>query len=290
MPSPDAIAARRAGFRKLHESGCFVLPNPWDPGTARYLQHLGFAALATTSAGFAFSRGLPDSGAAVPVDLVLDHVADIVGATDLPVNADFQSGYAADAEGVAANVLRCAARGVAGLSIEDVPDAPGDSDDAGTGLYPLDEAVERVRAARRALDGAPGSDGQVLLTARTECYLVGVDDPLGTALERLPAFAAAGADVLYAPGVTAPDEIRSIVEAVAPKPVNLLVSGDEAGLSVADAAGLGIRRISLGSGLNRVAWGAFVRAATTLAEQGSFADFPRGGVSHGDLHRLFGGG
>jgi 2-methylisocitrate lyase-like PEP mutase family enzyme len=283
MPSPDAFAERRAEFRRLHESGCFVLPNPWDPGTARYLQHLGFPALATTSAGFAFGRGLPDTGSAVPVGMVLDHVAEIVGATALPVNADFQSGYAPDPDGVAANVARCAATGVAGLSIEDLPDQPGAE------LYPLDEAVARVRAARAALDAAPGSDGRVLLTARTEAYLVEVDDPLGAALERLPAFAEAGADVLYAPGVTAPDQIRSIVGAVAPKPVNLLVSGD-IGLSVDDVAALGVRRISLGSGLNRVAWGAFVGAATTLAEQGSFAGFTRGGVSHGDLDRLFRGG
>jgi 2-methylisocitrate lyase-like PEP mutase family enzyme len=283
MPSPDALAARRADFRQLHESGCFVLPNPWDPGTARYLQHLGFPALATTSAGFAFSRALPDVGSALPVDLVLDHVADIVAATDLPVNADFQSGYAPDPEGVAANVLRCAATGVAGLSIEDQPD------ERGAPLYPLDRAVERVRAARAALDGAPDRDDQVLLTARTECYLVGADDPLGTALERLPAFAEAGADVLYAPGVFAPDEIRAIVEAVAPKPVNLLVPGD-VGVTVDDVAALGVRRISLGSGLNRVAWDAFVRAATALAEEGSFGAFTRGGVSHGDLDRLFGGG
>jgi 2-methylisocitrate lyase-like PEP mutase family enzyme len=282
-PSPDAIAARRDEFHRLHESGCFVMPNPWDPGTAHYLQHLGFKALATTSAGFAFGRALPDTGSAVPAALVVDHVADVVGATDLPVNADFQSGYAPDPEGVAANVLRCAATGAAGLSIEDQPD------ERGAPLYPLDQAVERVRAARAALDGAPGSDGRVLLTARTEGYLVGLDDPLANALERLPAFAEAGADVLYAPGVFAPDDIRAIVAAVAPKPVNLLVPGD-VGLSVAAVADLGVRRISLGSGLNRVAWNAFVQAATTLAEEGSFASFGRGGVSHGDLDRLFGGG
>jgi 2-methylisocitrate lyase-like PEP mutase family enzyme len=282
MPSSDEIDARRAEFRRLHESGCFVLPNPWDTGTARYLEHLGFPALATTSGGFAFREGLPDTGVAVPVDLVLDHVAEIVGATGLPVNADFQSGYAPEPDGVAANVRRCAATGVAGLSIEDLPDEPG------AGLYPLDIAVERVRAARAALDRSPGSDSQVLLTARTECYLVRVDDPLGTALERLPAFAEAGADVLYAPGVTAPDEIRAIVETVAPKPVNLLVPGD-IGLSVDDVAALGVRRISVGSALNRAAWGGFVRAATTLAEQGSFAAFDGGGISYAELNRLFGG-
>ena len=285
MPSPDALAARRAEFRRLHESGCFVMPNPWDPGTARYLQHLGFPALATTSAGFAFGRGLPDTGSAVPVDAVLDHAAEIAGATDLPVNVDFQSGYAADPEGVAANVLRCAATGVAGLSIEDLPDEPTGPEP----LYPLDEAVARVRAARAALDRAPGSDGQVLLTARTEAYLVGVDDPLAVALERLPAFAEAGADVLYAPVVVAdPHDVRAIVAAVAPKPVNLLVPGD-VGLSVDDVAALGVRRISLGSGLNRVAWNAVDRAVRKLAEEGSFAGFDRGGISHHDLDQLFRG-
>jgi 2-methylisocitrate lyase-like PEP mutase family enzyme len=283
MPSSDAIAARREEFRRLHGSGCFVLPNPWDAGTARYLQHLGFPALATTSAGFAFTLALPDTGASVPVDLVLEHVADIVGATGLPVNADFQSGYAPEPEDVAENVRRCAATGVAGLSIEDLPDDPG------AALYPLDRAVERVRAARAALDGAAGSDSQVLLTARTECYLMRVDDPLGTALERLPAFAAAGADVLYAPGVTAPDEIRAIVGAVAPKPVNLLVAGD-IGLAVDDVAALGVRRISVGSALNQAAWAGFARAATTLAEQGSFADFEHTGISYAELYRLFSGG
>jgi 2-methylisocitrate lyase-like PEP mutase family enzyme len=284
QPSPDGIAARRAAFRRLHESGCFVLPNPWDVGTARYLQHLGFPALATTSGGFAFREGLPDTGGeAMSVDLVLDHVAEIVGATDLPVNADFQSGYAADPDGVAANVARCAATGAAGVSIEDLPDGPG------TALYPLDEAVARVRAARAALDGAPGSDGQVLLTARTEAYLMGVDDPLATALERLPAFAEAGADVLYAPGVTAPDEIRAIVGAVAPKPVNLLVGGD-IGFTVDDVAALGVRRVSVGSGLNRQAWGGFARAATALAEKGSFAAFASDGISYAELNGLFGGG
>jgi 2-methylisocitrate lyase-like PEP mutase family enzyme len=278
LPGPDAIAARRSEFRRLHEAGCFVLPNPWDAGTARYLQHLGFAALATTSAGFAFSRGLPDDDSAVGLDMAVDHVAEIVGATDLPVNADFQSGYAHDPDGVAANVLRCAATGVAGLSIEDLtgePDAP---------LHPLDLAVDRIRAARAALDDA-GSDSRVLLTARTECYLVGVDDPLGTALERLTAFAEAGADVLYAPGVKAPDEIRAIVGAVAPRPVNLLISSD-IGLSVDGAAALGVRRISVGSALARAAWGGFIRAATTIAREGVFTAFD-GGTPHGDLNRLF---
>jgi 2-methylisocitrate lyase-like PEP mutase family enzyme len=281
MPSTDEIDARRTAFRRLHESGCFVLPNPWDVGTARYLQHLGFPALATTSGGFAFSRGLPDTDEAVPIDLVLEHVTEIVGATGLPVNADFQSGYAPDADGVGANVLRCAATGVAGLSIEDL------SGDPAAPLYPLDVAVDRVRAARAALDGAPGGDAQVLLTARTECYLVGVDDPLAVARERLAAFAEAGADVLYAPGVTAPDEIGELVAAVAPRPVNLLVSGD-IGLSVADVAALGVRRISVGSALARTAWGGVVRAATALAEQGSFAGLD-GAAPYGELNRLFDG-
>jgi 2-methylisocitrate lyase-like PEP mutase family enzyme len=264
-------------FRALHESGCFVMPNPWDVGTALYLERLGFKAIATTSSGFAFSRGLPDSTAAVPLAVMLEHIAEIAGAASVPVNADFLSSYADEPEGVAANVTLCVETGVAGLSIED------STGDEASPLYERTLAIERVRAARAAID-ATGS--QVVLTARCEAWLVGDPDPARTALDRLVAFADAGADCLYAPGVTDPERIATIVEAVAPKPVNVLVSSPVLGLSVAVLADLGVRRISVGSGLARVAWGAFVRAATGLAEKGSFDGFA-GSTSHAELDSFF---
>jgi 2-methylisocitrate lyase-like PEP mutase family enzyme len=253
-----------AAFRDLHASGCFVLPNPWDVGSAVYLRHLGFKALTTTSAGFAFSRGLPDSVSAVPRDLMLGHISEVVGATPLPVNADFQTGYADEPESLAANVLLCIATGVAGLSIED---ATGDS---ATPLYEFDLAVERIRAARNAIDA---SGIPVVLTARCEAWLVGQTDPVRVALERLSAFAEAGADCLFAPGVREPDDIAAIVKAVSPKPVNVLVSAPNPALSVSRLTDLGVRRISVGSALARVAWGAFMRAAQSIAETGSFDAF-----------------
>jgi 2-methylisocitrate lyase-like PEP mutase family enzyme len=271
---------RRATFRRLHESGCFVIPNPWDVGTARTLAQLGFEALATTSAGFSFGRGLPDDPAAVGVDAVLGHVAEIVAATDLPVNADFQSGYAPDAAGVAANVRRCVETGVAGLSIEDA--RGGDPGDAGSALFDRAEAVERVRAARAAIDE---SGSGVLLTARAECFLVGHPDPLGESIARLQAYAEAGADVLYAPGVRAPDDIRAIIDAVRPLPVNVLMAADT-GLRVGDLADLGARRVSVGSALSRVAWGAFLAAARELADDGSFG-WLGGAASFPELNALF---
>ncbi|MBA2705300.1 MAG: isocitrate lyase/phosphoenolpyruvate mutase family protein [Blastocatellia bacterium] len=251
-------------FRALHESGCFVLPNPWDAGTAVYLQHLGFDAVATTSAGFAFSRALPDAVSAVPVDLVLAHVREIVEATTLPVNADFQNCYADDPEGVGANVARCIATGVAGLSVED---ATGDDSSP---LYDFDLALDRVKAARSAIDA---SGIPVLLTARCEAWLVGDPDPLRTSLKRLIAFAGAGAECLYAPGVTKPDEIAAIVKAVAPKPVNVLVSTNNCDFTVSQLADLGVRRVSVGAALARVAWGAFIGSARDIKETGSFKTF-----------------
>jgi 2-methylisocitrate lyase-like PEP mutase family enzyme len=268
--------ARRAAFRALHERGCFVIPNPWDPGTAAYLQHLGFPALATSSAGFAFARGLPDDGRAVTRDMALGHIAEVVAATDLPVNADFQAGYADDPEGVARNVALCVATGVAGLSIEDA------TGDASHPLYDLPLAVERVRAARAAIDASASG---VLLTARAECFMVGHPDPLPESIRRLQAYAAAGADVLYAPGPTRSEDLRAIVSAVAPKPVNVLMGGG-AGLRTSDLAALGARRISVGSGLARTAWGAFARAARALADEGSFAGF-EGALPYRELDALF---
>jgi len=253
-----------AKFRLLHESGCFVLPNPWDAGTARYLQHLGFAALATTSAGFAFSRALPDTVTAVSRDAMLSHIRELVQATDLSVNADFQTGYADEPEGVAENVRLCVATGVAGLSIED---ANGGSTEP---LYEKGLAVARIRAAREAIDA---SDYSVILTARCEAWLVGVHEPLRVALERLVSYAEAGADCLYAPGVSDPDEIAAIVNAVAPKPVNVLVSSPDPALTVSRLADLGVRRVSVGSALARVAWGAFIRAAREIKGTGSFNSF-----------------
>jgi 2-methylisocitrate lyase-like PEP mutase family enzyme len=253
--TPSAVAR----FHALHESGCFVLPNPWDPGSAVYLQHLGFQALATTSSGFAFSRGLADFG--VSRSMMLAHISEIVEATPLPVNADFQTGFADEPEGVATSVGLCIATGVAGLSIEDR------SGDKAVPLYEFKLAVERIKAARAEIDvsGVP-----VVLTARCEAWLVGQADPLKVAIDRLIAFADAGADCLYAPGVKVPGEIEAIVKAVAPKPVNVLVSRFNCDLSVSRLADLGVRRISVGSALACAAWGGFIKAAQSIAESGSF--------------------
>ena len=249
---PD-VTARRAAFRALHERGCFVMPNAWDVGTARALERLGFVALATTSAGFAFSRGLPDALGVLDVESVLAHVGEIVAGTGLPVNADFQAGYAPDAAGVAANVRRCVELGVAGLSLEDAVSADG--------LLDLPDALERVRAARAVIDG---TGAEVLLTARAECFLVGHPEPLAESVRRLRAYAEAGADVLFAPGVREPAEIQAIVDAVHPRPVNVLMSSDT-GLRADDLAALGVRRVSVGSALARVAWRAFLGAAERIA-------------------------
>ena len=254
-------AQKRDAFRKLHESGCFVLPNPWDAGSARLLAGLGFRALATTSAGFAFSQGLPDSDVAVSRDRILANIAEIAGAVDLPVNADFSSGYGVEPSDVADSVTRCVATGVAGLSVEDATGTRA------TPLYDLSIAVERVRAAREAIDRT-GSD--VLLTARAECYHVGHPDALRESIRRLQAYAQAGADVLFAPGPQKPEEIKALVDAVHPKPFNLLVVRD-VGLGVADIAALGVRRISVGGALALAGWTAFMRAARTLKTNGSFS-------------------
>lgn len=250
-----AIDERRREFRRLHESGCFVLPNPWDVGTARWLQHLGFRALATTSAGVAFGLGVPDADWAVPRDTMLAHIRDIVAVSDLPVNADFEGGYARDPEGVAANVRLCVDTGVAGLSIED------STGDATEPLYDVRLAAARIAAARAAIDAA-GAD--VVLTGRAECFLVGRPD-LDATIARLVAYADAGADCLYAPALRTREEIAAVTAAVAPKHVNVLVSAP-IGLTLADLAALGVRRVSLGSALARTAWGGFLRAAREIAD------------------------
>ena len=266
-----SVAERRQNFRQLHERGCFVLPNPWDIGSAKYLEHLGFKALATTSAGFAFSRGLADG--AVGRDLMLAHIREMVEATELPVNADFENGYADDPDGVAENVRRCVETGVAGLSIED---------NSGRGDKPLYEvgfAAERIRAAKAAI-----GDSGVFLTGRAECFLVGIDD-INKVIRRLTAYAEAGADCLYAPGISERNDIAAVVKAVAPKPVNVLISAP-GGLTIRDAADLGVRRVSVGSGLARAAWGGFIRAAKDLAEAGAFGGFA-GATPHGELQKFF---
>jgi 2-methylisocitrate lyase-like PEP mutase family enzyme len=270
------VSKKRAAFRALHESGCFVIPNPWDVGSARALEALGFPALAGTSAGFAFSLGLPDSPTALDLDPVLGHLRELVAATGLPLNADFQAGYAADAEGVAENVGRCIETGVAGLSIED---STGRSEQP---LYELGEAVERIAAARAAIDAA---GGEVLLTGRAECFLVGHDDPLSESIRRLQAYAEAGADVLFAPGVREREDVAAIVDAVHPKPVNVLMSANT-GLRVGDLAELGVRRVSLGSALARVAWGAFLSAARRIAEDGEFSALDAA-ATFADLNAMF---
>ncbi len=258
--SRTAIAA----FRTLHESGCFVIPNPWDIGSARLLAHAGFRALATSSAGLAFSLGRPDTVEALPLAAVLGHLVDIVGATGLPVNADFQNGYADDPDGVAANVTACIATGVAGLSIEDNtgrPDAP---------IYERALAIERIRAARAAID-ASGSG--VVLTARCEAYLVHHPDAARVVPDRLAAYAAAGADCLYAPSIPDLETVAALVRLVAPRPINVVVSAPAPGFTLAGLAALGVRRVSIGSGLARVAWGAVGRAVAELASHGTFGGF-----------------
>ena len=272
MPRPT-IADKRARFRQLHASGCFVLPNPWDVGSARWLQGLGFAALASTSSGMAWSQGAADNR--ITRQQALDHLRTLVDATDLPVNADFENGFGDSPAAVADSVRLAVATGVAGLSIED------STGDATAPLFALDDAVARLRAARAAIDAA---GGDVLLVGRAECFLVGQPD-IDATITRLQAYAAAGADVLYAPGIQQPGHIRAVVAAVAPKPVNLLV-GSPSPMTVTDIAALGVRRISVGGALARSAWAGFQRAAQSLAD-GRFDGFT-GAASGAGLNGFFG--
>jgi 2-methylisocitrate lyase-like PEP mutase family enzyme len=255
MTQADKIAR----FRALHESGLFVMPNPWDLGSAVWLQSLGFKALATTSLGYAFSIAKPDFEWAVTRDEMLGHIRAMAAATSLPLNADFESGYAHDPQGVYESVCLCVEAGVAGLSIED---NTGDRDKP---LYDLPLAVERIRAARAAIDA---SGLPVVLTGRAECWLVGHPEPLAESRRRLAAYAEAGADCLYAPGVRKPEEIAALVKAIAPKPFNLLVGAP--GITARQAQDLGVRRISVGGALARVAWGAFMRVADEIVKDGIF--------------------
>ncbi|MEO8208580.1 MAG: isocitrate lyase/phosphoenolpyruvate mutase family protein [Chloroflexota bacterium] len=254
--------ARVDTFRALHEAGCFVIPNPWDVGSARLLANLGFTALATTSAGFAWTIGRPDNGVTLPE--VLGHLRAVAGSVEVPVNADFEGGFAVEPEGVAANVARAAETGIAGLSIED------SSGDPAQPLFDFNLSVERIRAARQAIDrGAT----RVVLTGRSEGYLVGRPD-LDATIRRLQAYAEAGAECLYAPRIGSLEDIATLVRELAPKPVNVLVGSDFT--TVAELAGLGVRRISVGGGLARVAWGAFLQAATEIADLGTFVGLTRG--------------
>ena len=253
----SSTSDKRRAFHLLHESGCFVIPNPWDVGSARMLQGLGFKALATTSSGFAWSRGHPDNG--ITREMALAHLHEMAAATDVPLNADFESGFAPDAAGVAESVGLAVEAGVAGLSIED------STGDPARPLYTLDEACDRMRAARRAIDKM---GGDTLLVGRAECFLVGRPD-IAETVARLQAYAQAGADCLYAPGIRTREQIVAVVSAVAPRPLNLLVSSPAA-MSVAEIAALGVRRISVGGAMARAAWGGFLRAARQLAEEGSF--------------------
>jgi 2-methylisocitrate lyase-like PEP mutase family enzyme len=264
---------KRARFRKLHESGCFLLPNPWDVGSVRYLESQDFAALATTSAGAAFAMGRSDQDE--DVEAMLAHVSAIVAATGLPVNADFKHGYANDENGLAENVARCVRTGVAGLSIED------STEDPASPLFDFAVAVERVRIARAAIASA-GPD--TLLVARCECFLVGHPDPLPEVLRRLTAFAEAGADCLYAPGLSRREDIEAVVKAVAPLPVNLLV-GWPIAFTLAEIAAMGVRRVSVGGALALAAWGGFMRAVDAL-RAGRFDGFGQN-ASGRDLNRLF---
>ena len=269
---PATTADKRVTFRKLHESGCFVLPNPWDVGSAKALQHLGFEAIASTSAGFAWSVGKPDNR--VTLDEVCEHLTALCTAVDLPVNADFEGGFAHKPEKVAANVARAVKTGVAGLSIED------STGDAANPLYERAFAIERIKAARSAIDA---DNSGVLLVGRCEGFLVGQTD-LNMVIDRLQAYAEAGADCLYAPGIKTSEQISAIVKAVHPKPVNLLIGSS--GLSVAEAADLGVRRISVGGSLARTAWGGFMRAAREIAEKGSFTELGNG-YPGGELNKMF---
>lgn len=268
-----SIADKRKTFHALHAEGCFVMPNPWDPGSARALAQLGFKALASTSAGLCWSQARADGE--LDLEQTLAHLHQLVACSELPINADFESGFALTLDDLYTNVQRAVETGVAGLSIEDStgnPDAP---------LRPLDEAVERLRAARAAIDD---SGSGVLLTGRAENFFVGRPD-LDDCLQRLQAYAAAGADCLYAPGIRTSEQIRAVLDAVAPKPVNVLIGWDSE-LSVADLARLGVRRISIGGALARTAWHGFLQAARQIAEQGSFAGLAAG-TPAAELNALF---
>lgn len=271
--SRPGVAEKRKAFAALHASGCFVIPNPWSLGSARYLEGLGFKAIASTSAGFAHSRGRPDGG--VSLDEVLDHYRELAEGTGIPLNADFENGFADAPDAVARNVERCIGAGVAGLSIEDSPQHDRFP------LYDFDAALARVKAARAAVDSA-GKD--VLFTARTEGFIRGRPD-IDETVRRVAAFAAAGADCLYAPGIRSREQIAAVVRAAGGKPVNFLNAG-AFGYTVSDLGAMGVRRISVGGTLSRVAMDAFIQAAKLIADEGRFDRF-EGVVANAELNRFF---
>lgn len=266
--------ARCREFHRLHQSGCFLMPNPWDRGSARLLARLGFPAVATTSAGFAWSLGLCDNQ--VSLDEALAHLRLLAAGVPVPINADFEGGFAVAPEAVQANVAAAARTGIAGLSIED------STGDAAAPLFEVSLAVDRIRAARRAIDES-GTD--IVLTGRSEGFIVGRPD-LGETIRRLTAYAEAGADCLYAPGIRSMGEIAAVVKAVAPKPVNVLVGSGFT--TVAELAQAGVRRISVGGALARAAWGGFLRAAREIAAQGTFTGLGHG-VPFDEIEGLFAG-
>jgi 2-methylisocitrate lyase-like PEP mutase family enzyme len=267
------VADKREKFRKLHETRCFVIPNAWDIGSAKYLESLGFEAIASTSAGFAFARGLPDN--AVSRDTVLTHLRELVESTDVPVNADFENGFAHEPDELAGNVRLCVETGVAGLSIED------STGDKANPLYDIGHSVARIKAARKSIDETGKS---TILVGRAECFLVGRPD-IDEVIRRLKAYADAGADCLYAPDLRTREQVAAVVKAVSPKPVNVLISGP-GGLTISEVADLGVRRVSVGGALARTAWGGFIRAARELAGKGTFEGFA-GAAPHGELNQLF---
>jgi 2-methylisocitrate lyase-like PEP mutase family enzyme len=269
---PVTSADKRAAFRKLHESGCFIIPNPYDVGSARALQQLGFKALASTSAGFAWTIAKADNR--VTVDDVCNHLTAICAAVDIPVNADFEDGFAHEPDKVGTNVARAVKTGVAGLSIEDF------TGDAAKPLFDRALAVDRIKAAREAIDADKSG---VLLTGRCEAFLRGQND-LNLVIDRLTAYAEAGADCLYAPGISTKEEISAVVKAVHPKPVNLLIGAS--GLSLGEVTELGVRRISVGGSLARTAWTGFMKAAKEMAEKGTFSELANG-YPGGELNKMF---
>ncbi len=275
MTKHASVADKRRAFHDLHKSGCFVIPNPWNVGSARYLEGLGFKAIASTSSGHAHSNGMPDG--AQSLDEVLAHYKELAASVDIPLNADFENGFADTPEDVAKNVTRCIETGVAGLSIEDF------SGDEAKPIYEFDEALARVKAARAAIDKA---DGDVVFTARCENFLHGRPD-LDDTIRRLKAYSDAGADCLYAPLIKTREQIEAVVKAVAPKPINFLNSGPF-GLTVADLAGMGVRRISVGGTMARLAMNAFITSARDIAEHGRFDSFA-GVMPNAELNKFFAG-
>lgn len=273
MTTVRTTSQKREAFFQLHQTGCFTIPNPWNIGTARCLEQMGFAALASTSSGHAYANGMPDGTQSL--EMVLTHLSELAAAVNIPLNADFENGYADDIEQMQQNIIKCVATGVAGLSIEDAPQGGAD------GLYELDVAVSRVSAARAAIDQ---TGERVLLTARTEGFIRGAPD-LEQTTRRIAAFVEAGADCIYAPGIKTVEQISAVVKAANGRPVNMLC-GSATGMTVAELEKLGVRRISVGGALARVAMDSFLRVAQQIAQEGRFDGFD-GIIGGAQLDRRF---